>query len=75
MLYTGPMHCHKPFALIVEDFDSEGNVLSSIPAVFFGRVTEPTGKGVIGFQHYKSTIFMKKPKTNFVQNFRKNAVL
>jgi hypothetical protein len=41
MTHAGNNHCHKPFALMVEDFDGEGNVLSSVPAIFFGRVTKP----------------------------------
>lgn len=45
MKYAGANHCHKPFALIVEDFDSDGNVLSSIPITFFGQVVEGPSNG------------------------------
>jgi len=32
---------NKPIAVQVEDFDEHGNILSSIPCVFFGRVFTP----------------------------------
>ena len=38
MKNAGANHCYKPFALIIEDFDENGNVLSSVPLTFFGQV-------------------------------------
>ena len=32
---------NKPIAVQVEDFDEDGNILSSVPCVFFGRVFTP----------------------------------
>ena len=40
MIHAGANHCYKPFALIIEDFDSNGNVLSSVPLTFFGQVVD-----------------------------------
>ena len=40
MKHAGANHCYKPFALIIEDFDSDGNVLSSVPLTFFGQVVD-----------------------------------
>lgn len=40
MKNAGANHCYKPFALIIEDFDANGNVLSSVPLTFFGQVVE-----------------------------------
>ena len=40
MKNAGANHCYKPFALIIEDFDENGNVLSSVPLTFFGQVVD-----------------------------------
>ena len=40
MKNAGANHCYKPFALIIEDFDANGNVLSSVPLTFFGQVVD-----------------------------------
>ena len=38
MKHAGSNHCYKPFAIIVEDLDQDGKVLSSVPLTFFGQV-------------------------------------
>ena len=42
MKYAGSNHCYKPFAVIIEDFDADGNVLSSIPFTMFAQVVPNT---------------------------------
>jgi hypothetical protein len=42
MKYAGANHCYKAFALIIEDFDADGNVLSSIPWTMFAQVVPKT---------------------------------
>ena len=37
---VGSNHCYKPFALVIEDFDADGNVLSSMPLTFVGQVVD-----------------------------------
>lgn len=37
---VGSNHCYKPFALVIEDFDADGNVLSAMPLTFFGQVVD-----------------------------------
>ena len=37
---VGSNHCYKPIALVIEDFDADGNVLSSMPLTFVGQVVD-----------------------------------
>jgi hypothetical protein len=61
MKFAGANHCYKPFALILEDFDEDGNVLSSVPFTFFGQVVE---EGECPDDEPADYVWMDEDKTN-----------